>query len=87
MERRGIEGDVAMFGKVQRQQADETDEDLLDALRCFMIDDGMLLGILHVKQKCGIEHAQNLAPVDVVGMQVADDFAHPLLHMLGLAGR
>ena len=40
------------------------------------VHDGALLGVLQVEQEDGIEHPQHLAFVDVVGMQIADDFAH-----------
>ena len=58
------------------QQADEADEDFLDALGRLAMPDGALLGVLQVEQEDGIEHPQDLALVDVVGVQVADDFAH-----------
>jgi len=76
MEPVGIEGDVVMFREMAGQQTDEADEDFLDALGRLSMHDGALLGVLQVEQEDRIEHAQHLALVDVVGVQVADDFAH-----------
>ena len=73
---RGIERDVMVPGEVAGQQADEADEDFLDALGRLAVNDGELLGVLQVEQEDGVEHPQDLALVDVVGVQVADDFAH-----------
>ena len=80
----GIERDVVVLGKVAGQQTDEADEDFLHALGCLAVYDGALLGVLQVEQEDGIEHAQYLAFVDVVGMKIADDFAH--LHGQVLCG-
>ena len=82
MEPFGIERDVVVLGKVAGQQTDETDEDFLHALGCLTVYDGALLGVLQVEQEDGIEHAQHLAFVNMVGMQVADDFAHLYGQML-----
>jgi len=72
----GVERDVVVLHKVAGQQTDEADEDFLDALGRLAVHDGVLLGVLQVEQEDGIEHAQHLTFVDVVGVQVADDFAH-----------
>ena len=76
MELVGIERDVVVLHKVAGQQADEADEDFLDALGRLAVPDGALLSVLQVEQEDGVEHPQHLALVDVVGVQVADDFAH-----------
>ena len=83
----GIEGDVVMFGKVLRQQADEADEDVLDALWYAPLADGLGLRTLHVEQEDGIEHLQNLALVDVVGVKIADDLVHLVLQPAGVVVR
>ena len=72
----GVEWDVVVLHKVAGQQADEADKDFLDALGRLAVHDGALLGVLQVEQEDGVEHPQHLALVDVVGVQVADDFAH-----------
>jgi len=72
MELVGIEGDVVVLGKVTGQQTDEVDEDFLHTLGRLAVYDGTLLGILQVKQEDGIEHAQHLAFIDMVGMNIAD---------------
>ena len=76
MELGGVERDVAVLGIMAGQQTDEGDEDFLDALGRLAVKDGTILGVLQVEQEDGIEHAQHLAFVDVIGMQIADDFAH-----------
>ena len=80
----GIERDVVVLGEMVRQQTDEADEDFLDALGCLAVYDGTILGILQVKQEDGIEHAQHFTFIDMVGMKIADDFAH--LHEQMLCG-
>ena len=76
MELGGVERDVVVLGIMAGQQTDEGDEDFLDALGRLAVKDGTILGVLQVEQEDGIEHAQHLAFVDVIGMQIADDFAH-----------
>ena len=76
MEAVGIERDVVVLHKVAGQQTDEADKNLFYALRCLAMYDGTILGILQVEQEYGIEHAQHLAFVDMVGMKIADDFVH-----------
>ena len=68
MELVGIERDIVMFYKVVGQQTDEADEDFLDALGCLTVYDGTLLGVLQVEQEDGIEHAQHLAFINMVGL-------------------
>lgn len=80
----GIERDVVALQEVSGQQTGEADEDLLHTLGCLALHDGTLLGILQVEQEDGIEHAQNLAFIDMVGMEIADDFTH--LHEQMLCG-
>ena len=84
MELIGIERDVVVLYKVAGQQTDEADEDFLHALRRLTVYDGTLLGVLKVKQEDGIEHAQYLAFINMVGLKIADDFAH--LHEQMLCG-
>ena len=76
MEPLGIERNVVVFYKVAGQQTGEADEDFFYTLWRLAVYDGTLLGILQVKQEDGLEHAKHLAFIDMVGMQVADDFAH-----------
>ena len=76
VEGRGIEGDVVVFRKMLREQADETEKDLLYSLGHLTLAEGFLLCALNVEQEDGIEHLQYLSLVDVVGVQVADDLAH-----------
>ena len=80
----GVERDVMVFRKVAGQYADEADEYFLNALRCLAVYDGMILGILQVKQEYGIEHAQYFIFINVVGMKIADNFTH--LHEQMLCG-
>ena len=51
------------------------------------MSDGLLLGILQVKQKHGIEHSDDLPLVDVVGVQIFHDLLHlggqMLRHVMG----
>ena len=82
MEPIGIERDVVVLSKVAGQQTDETDEDLLHTLGCLAVYDGTLLGVLQVEQEYGIEHTQHLAFINVVGMNITDDFAHFYYQML-----
>ena len=84
MEPVGVEGDVVVLHKVAGQQTDEADEDFLHALGCLAVYDGTLLGVLQVEQEDGIEHAQHLAFINMVGMNIADDLAH--LHDQMLCG-
>ena len=84
MELVGVERDVVVLGKVAWQQTDEADEDFLHTLGCLAVYDGTLLGVLQVKQEDGLEHAQHLAFINMVGMKIADDFAH--LHGQMLCG-
>ena len=84
MKRGSVERDVVVLGEMVRQQTDEADEDFLDALGCLAVYDGTILGILQVKQEDGIEHAQHFTFIDMVGMKIADDFAH--LHEQMLCG-
>ena len=79
----GVERDVVVLHKVAGQQTDEADEDFLDALGRLAVHDGVLLGVLQVEQEDGVEHAQHLALVDVVGVQVADNLAHLLEQVPG----
>jgi len=72
----GVERDVVVLNKVVRQQADEADEDFLHALGRLAVYNGTLLRVLQVKQEDGIEHAQHLDLIDMVGMNIVDDFAH-----------
>ena len=53
MELVGVERDVVVFYKVAGQQTDEVDENFFHTLGCLAVYDGMLLGILQVKQKYG----------------------------------
>ena len=76
MELIGIERNVVVLHKVAGQQTDEADEDFLHALGRLAVYDGTLLGVLQVEQEYGIEHAQHLAFIDMVGLKIADDFAH-----------
>ena len=69
-----------MLGKMLGQETDETNEDFLDALGRLPASDGQLLGILHVEQEDGIEHAQHLIFIAMVGVQVGYDFAHLRQH-------
>ena len=71
----GVERDVVVLHKMAGQQADEADEEFLDALGRLAVHDGALLGVLQVEQEDGVEHPQDLALVDVVGVQIADDLA------------
>ena len=71
----GIEGDVVMFNIMTGQQTNEADEDFLHALGRLAVYDGSLLGVLQVKQEDGIEHAQHLTFIYMVGMKIADDLA------------
>ena len=79
-----VEWDVVVLGKVVGQQTDEADEDFLHALGCLAVYDGTLLSVLKVEQEYGIEHAQHLAFIDMLGMKTVDDFAH--LHDEMLSG-
>ena len=72
----GVERDVVVFYKVAGQQTDEADEYFLHTLGGLAVCDGALLSVLQVKQEDGIEHAQHFTFIDMVGMQIADDFAH-----------
>ena len=76
MKRGCVERNVVVLGEIVGQQTDKADEDFLDALRRLAMYNGTILSILQVKQEDGIEHAQYLAFIDMVGMQIADDFAH-----------
>ena len=78
----GIEGDVAVLGKMLGQETDETNKDFLYTLGRLTVGDGLLLGVLHVEQEDGIKHAQYLIFIDMVGVQVGDYFAHPCGQML-----
>ena len=78
----GVERNVVVLGEVAGQQTDEADEDFLHALGRLAVPDGALLGVLQIEQEDGIEHTQHLALVDVVGMKIADDFAHLREQML-----
>ena len=80
----GVERDVMVFRKVVGQYADEADEDFLNALGRLAVYDSTLLGILQVEQEYGIEHAQHLTFVNMVGMKIADNLAH--LHDQMLCG-
>lgn len=81
VEPRGIEGNVAVLGKVLGQETDEANENFLYALGRLPASDGLLLGVLHVEQEDGVKHTQHLTFIDVVGVQVDDDFTHPLGQM------
>ena len=74
MELAGVERDVVMLGKVAGQQTSETYEYYTLGRRAMY--DGTLLGVLQVEQKDGIEHAQHLTFIYMVGMNIADDLAH-----------
>ena len=73
---RCIEADIVKLGKMPGQQADESDEDFFDPLWDGTVSDGLVLGILQVKQEDGIEHPDNFLLVDVIGVQVPHDFTH-----------
>ena len=83
----GVERDVVVLGEMVGQQTDEADEDFLDALGRLTVYDGTILGVFQVKQEDGIEHAQHLVFVDMVGMKIADDFTHFQKQMLCCVGR
>ena len=87
MKRGGVKLDVVVFGEMFGQQTDEADEDFLDTLGNLTVDDSVLLRILQVEQEDGIEQAQHFGFVDVVGLQVTDDFAHLGGQMPGGVGR
>ena len=72
----GIEGDVVMSNIMTGQQTNEADEDFLHTLGRLAVYDGTVLRILQVEQEYGIEHAQHLTFIYMVGMQITDDFAH-----------
>ena len=72
----GIERDVVVLSKVAGQQTAEADEYFLHTLGRRAMYDGTLLGVLQVEQEDGIEHAQHLTFIDMVGMNIADDLAH-----------
>ena len=72
----GIERDVVVLRKVAGQQTDEADEDFFHTLGRLAVYDGTILGILQVKQEYGIEHAQHLTFIYMIGMKIANDFAH-----------
>ena len=76
MEPVGIKGYVVVFCKVTGQQTDEADEDFLNTLGCLAMYDGTVLSVLQVEQEDGIEHAQHLTFIYMIGMEIADDFAH-----------
>ena len=84
----GVERDVVVLQKVAGQQTDEADEDFLDTLGRLAVYDGALLGVLQVEQENGIEHTQHLAFINMVGMKIADNFAHLHEQMLcGICGQ
>ena len=76
MELVSVERDVMVCYKVAGQQADEAYEDFLNTLGCLAVYDGTLLDVMQVKQEYGIEHAQYFTFIDMVGMEIADDFEH-----------
>ena len=82
MEPLGIERNVVVFYKVAGQQTGEADEDFFYTLGRLAVYDGALLSVLQVEQEDGIEHAQHLTFIDVVGMNIADDFFHFCYQML-----
>jgi len=87
MELIGIERDVVVLYKVAGQQTDEADEDFLHALRRLAMYNGTILSILQVKQEDGIEHAQHFTFINMVGLQVVNDFAHFRSQMLCCVSR
>ena len=87
MKRGGVERDVVVLGEMVGQQTDEADEDLLDALGNLAVDDSVLLRVLQVEQEDSIEQAQHFGFIDVVGLQVTDDFAHLRGQVAGGVGR
>ena len=88
MERGGVEGDVVVLSEIVGQKADETDKDFLDALGNLVMNDDTILRVLQVEQEDGIEQAQHLSFVDVVRLQVVNDFAHFHGQMLcGIGGQ
>ena len=65
-----------VFNEMFGQQTDESDKYFLDAFGNLIMNDDMVLRVLQVEQEDGIKQAQHLVFVNVVGLQVTDDFAH-----------
>ena len=76
MELTGVKRDIVVLYKVAGQNTDEADEDFFHALRRLALYDGTLLGVLQVEQEDGIEHAQYLVFVNMLGLKTIDDFTH-----------